>query len=181
MATLNNSNKAIIDAIAAATWARSALTTTDKSTFVAAINEINSVVSTLGTTEHTAADIAARDNLTDLVTGDKVFVTDATGDATVNAGWAIYRVQSVWPNVFLKMAEQESLDVAIVSNLSAWIVTWTTYEVEIDTGTNIVLPWATITDAWLMVAADKVEHDRISAEVTAVNNEDYTIYVNALI
>jgi len=32
-----------------------------------------------------------------------------------------------------------------------------------------------------MVAADKVEHDRISAEVTAVNNEDYTIYVNALI
>jgi len=32
-----------------------------------------------------------------------------------------------------------------------------------------------------MIAADKVEHDRISAEVTAMNNSDYTLFVNTLI
>jgi len=181
MAVLDAQNKAIIDAIAWALWARSTLTTTDKTTFVAAINEIKSTVDALGTTEHTAVDITARDAVTDLVVGDKIFVTDATADATVNTGWAIYRVQSVWPNLFFKVAEQESLDVAIVANLTAWAVTWTTYEVAISTGTNVVLPWATAVNAWLMIAADKVRFDDVSTQIATVEITDYTTYVNWLI
>ena len=64
----------------------------------------------LGSIKYTVADITARNSLTGLKTGDLVFVTDATTDATVNRGWAIYRYSSTRPN-WLKIAENESLDV----------------------------------------------------------------------
>jgi len=67
MANLDTQLKALASAIASATGSRANLNTTDKTTFVAAINEIKATVDALGTVEHTAADITARDALTGLV------------------------------------------------------------------------------------------------------------------
>lgn len=67
-------------------------------------------------TDYEAADIAGRDALptADLVQGNTCFVLDATGDSTVDAGWAIYR----WTGTaWMKIMEQESMDIT-VSN--AW-------------------------------------------------------------
>ena len=76
---------------------------------------LNEKMDALGTVEHNAADIAARDLLTDLVTGDRVFVTDASADATVDLGWAVYR----WDGAaFLKMTEAESLDLVLAGNVA---------------------------------------------------------------
>ena len=47
--------------------------------------------------DFTVADIAARNLLTGLKVGDRVFVTNATGDSTVTSGWAVYRVASIGP------------------------------------------------------------------------------------
>lgn len=58
-----------------------------------------------------ADDIAARDKLSGLIPGDKVHVKDATGDETVEKGWAEYIYQ---PDLtFHKIAEGESLDVVL--------------------------------------------------------------------
>jgi hypothetical protein len=62
----------------------------------------------LGTSQFQVADITARNALTGLSVGDKVFVEDASADATITAGWAIYR----WLGLaWAKIAEQEALDV----------------------------------------------------------------------
>ena len=56
-------------------------------------------------------DITERDGLTGLVKGDRVFVIDATDDSTVDDGWAVY----IWDGaVFIKLAEEESMDVSLV-------------------------------------------------------------------
>src|SRR3954464_8029685 len=65
----------------------------------------------VGTSEYEVANITARNALTNLSIGDRVFVVDATGDATVTAGWAIYVYRSA--GVWTKMAEQEGLDVVV--------------------------------------------------------------------
>ena len=82
-------------------------------TNIANISHNNTEINTLkalGSIKYTVADITARNSLTGLKTGDLVFVTDATTDATVNRGWAIYRYSTTRPN-WLKIAENESLDV----------------------------------------------------------------------
>lgn len=64
--------------------------------------------------ETTVADIAARDALTGLPDGYKVFVTDASGDAAVDSGWAIYRYHVAVGEEsagWTKVAEGESLDI----------------------------------------------------------------------
>lgn len=61
---------------------------------------------------YVAADITARDAL--LATMDEnesVWVVDASADGTVTSGWAVYRKVS---GVFVKAAEQESLDLVLV-------------------------------------------------------------------
>lgn len=65
----------------------------------------------VGTSEYEVANIAARNALPNISVGDRVFVTDATTDATVSSGWAIYvyRGASSWT----KVAEQEGLDVVV--------------------------------------------------------------------
>lgn len=71
--------------------------------------------------DFTAADISDRDSGTAVPAlpadgyqvGDRVFVVDASADATVDAGWAIYRVNSIGPVVFQKVQDQESLDVVV--------------------------------------------------------------------
>ena len=85
--------------------------------------QLDDGLSALGTVEHEAADIAARDALpaADLSIGDNVFVDDASGDATVEAGWALYRVTAVTPALgFLKIHEQEGLDVSVRTTIQAW-------------------------------------------------------------
>ena len=55
------------------------------------------------------ADIAARDAMTNVADGAQVRVLDASGDASVDSGWALYTYyadQDAW----VKLAEQESLD-----------------------------------------------------------------------
>jgi hypothetical protein len=58
------------------------------------------------------ADIAARNAITgdDLYDGLRVHVLDATGDATVESGWAEY-VYSLSAGIWVKIAEKESMDV----------------------------------------------------------------------
>lgn len=73
--------------------------------FVGAVNDFS------------VADIAARDAITDVKVGDRIFVADASADADVASGWAIFRVGGVGPLTFNKVQEQESLDVVVVVDL----------------------------------------------------------------
>lgn len=184
--TLHAKNLEIIDGlIASITGQPSNLTTTDTSNIVAAVNELQGKIDALGTVEHEGADITARNSLTDLIKGDKVFVVDASADTTVTSGWAIYRYAGTGVSGayvdgdFLKITEQEALDVALVVNLSQGTVDGTTFEVAIDTGTNVTITSATATDAGLMSAADKVILDQHEVEIAEVNAFDYTTYINA--
>ena len=92
--------------------------------------------------------IAARNALTGLNPGDRVFVVDATGDSTVDSGWAIY----VWRgSAFTKTAEEEGLDaVAGGANLS-YTASPTQGVVVSSSGTDAILPAGNATNAGLMV------------------------------
>ena len=63
------------------------------------------------TTTRFADTIADRDALTGMIPGDRVYVTDATGDATVLKGGATY----IWmPELrWRKLSEEESMDVVL--------------------------------------------------------------------
>ena len=94
------------------------------------------------------ADITARDALAGSTTGDLVFVTDASADATVTAGGAMY----IWNGAaWVKVAEAESLDV--VTNLAVANVTATNLDVTSSTGTDATLPAATNAAAGVATAA----------------------------
>jgi hypothetical protein len=101
--------------------------------------------------DFTVADIAARNALTGLKVGDRVFVTSAIADTSVATGWAIYRVSSIGPNVFAKVQEQESMDLVITvsTNLSA-TVTAASITINSDNGTDAIIPLATASLAGLM-------------------------------
>ena len=99
----------------------------------------------------TAADIAGRDALTDVTVGDRVFVTDASADTTVDAGWAVYRVQTVAPTTYEKIQEQEGLDLVITAatNLGTTLGA-ASIEITNDNGTGATIPLADGTNAGLM-------------------------------
>lgn len=107
--------------------------------------------------DYTAATIPARDAGTlipsgvPIKAGDRIFVTDATADATVDAGWAVYRVVSISPDVFEKIQEQESLDLVITA---ATDLSYTPSPgqgtVVSSTGNDAVIPLADATNAGLM-------------------------------
>ncbi len=119
----------------------------------------------LGTTEYDVANIAARNALTGLSTGDRVFVLDATGDATVGSGWAIY----VWRGAaFTKVAEQEGLDVAVGGADLSYTASPTQGVVTSSTGADATIPAANGTNAGLMVPAQFNKLANITANV-AVN------------
>jgi hypothetical protein len=104
----------------------------------------------VGTTEYDVADIAARNALTGLTTGDRVFVVDASADATVTSGWAIY----VWRGAgFTKVAEQEGLDVSVGGTDLSYTPSATQGVVVSSSGTNATLIAADATNAGLMVPA----------------------------
>lgn len=104
----------------------------------------------IGTSEYDVADITARNALAALSTGDRVFVVDASADATVSSGWAIY----VWRgSAFTKVAEQEGLDVVVGGASLSYVASATQGVVESSSGSNATLPAGTGTNAGLMVPA----------------------------
>jgi hypothetical protein len=109
------------------------------------------IQSNVGTSEYEVANIAARNALSGLSVGDRVLVNDATGDATVSTGWAIYVYRA--PSTWTKMAESEGLDVVVggcdltyTSGASSGIVVSSS-------GADATLPAATGSIAGLMVPA----------------------------
>lgn len=117
--------------------------------------------------DYTAADITARDALTGLSVGDRVFVTDASSEPDVDSGWAVYRVQSTGPIVYEKIQEQESMDLVVtgVSNLSLGTRNATSMAIDNDNGTGVVLPIANGTQAGLATPA--MFNDSHAAATTA--------------
>jgi len=115
----------------------------------------------LGTVEYTAADITARDatSLTNtLSVGDRVFVTNASGDSTVSSGWAIYRWDG---SSYTKIAEQEGLDVGTTTNLG-YTSSATQGTVTSSTGSDATLPAATASIAGLLLPAGFTKLGHIS-------------------
>lgn len=107
--------------------------------------------------DFTAVDIADRDAGTlipsggNLSVGDRVFVTDASGDSTVDAGWAVYRVNSLVPTVYQKIQEQESMDLVITATTNLGVTTSpASIIITNDNGDNAVIPLADGTNAGLM-------------------------------
>jgi energy-converting hydrogenase Eha subunit G len=105
----------------------------------------------IGTTQFEVANITARNALANVSIGDRVFVVDATGDATVASGWAIYvnRGASTWT----KMAEQEGLDVVVGGANLGYTASATQGVVTSSSGSSATLPAGTGTNAGLLVPA----------------------------
>jgi len=101
-----------------------------------------------GSIQRVVTDIAARDGLPSPNSGDLAYVTDASADATVNAGAALYAYDGA---AWQKIAEFESLDV--VTDLAFANQTATTADVTSSTGTNATLSGATSSLAGLATAA----------------------------
>ena len=118
----------------------------------------------VGTTQFEVADIAARNALTNVTIGDRVFVVDATTDATVDAGWAIY----VWRGAaWTKVAEEEGLDVVAGGADLSYTASATQGTVVSSSGTDAVIPSANGTNAGLMVPAqfDKLANVTVTGAV----------------
>jgi len=122
--------------------------------------------------DFTAADITARDALTNLAVGDRVFVTDASSEADVDSGWAIYRLASTGPDVFEKIQEQESMDVTVVANVDlAYTPAPGQGTVTNSAGTNAVIPSVDGTNAGLATPSMFTNnHAAASAALTAGTN-----------
>lgn len=107
----------------------------------------------IGTSQYRVANIAARNALdSGMSVGDRVMVDDATADATVSSGWALYQWLS--SGTWRKIAEQESLDVSVAANTNlAYSPGATNGVVTSDTGTDATIPAADGTNAGLMVPA----------------------------
>jgi len=98
--------------------------------------------------DYTVADIPTRNALTGLNEGDRVFVTNAIGDATVDSGWAVYRFGGT---NYEKIQEQESMDLAITADTNLGVaLTGASVTITNDTGTDAVIPLADGTNAGLM-------------------------------
>lgn len=118
----------------------------------------------IGSTQFEVANITARNALTGLTIGDRVFVIDATGDATVSSGWAIY----VWRgSSFTKVAEQEGLDVVVGGANLSYIASPTQGVVVSSTGDDATISAANGTNAGLMVPAqvNKLGHLTVTQAV----------------
>lgn len=120
------------------------------------------VLANVGTTQYEVADIAARNALTNITLGDRVFVVDASADATVDTGWAIY----TWRGAgWTKVAEEEGLDVVAGGANLTYTAAPTQGTVVSSSGTDAIIPAADGTNAGLMVPAQvaKVGHIAVTA------------------
>ena len=126
------------------------------------------VQSNIGSSEYDVADITARNALTNLSVGDRVFVVDASADAKVDSGWAIY----VWRgSAFTRVAEEEGLDIVVGGTDLTYTASATQGVVVSSSGANATLPAATGTNAGLVVPAqfDKLGYITVTG---AVNLDD---------
>jgi len=108
------------------------------------------------------ADITARNALAGLNIGDRVFVIDASADATVDVGWAIY----VWRgSAFTKVAEEEGLDLVTGGTDLSYTASATQGVVVSSSGSDATIPASTGTNAGLMVPAqfDKLGNLTVTA------------------
>jgi len=122
----------------------------------------------IGTSEYDVADITARNALSGLSTGDRVFVVDASADSTVASGWAIY----IWRgSAFTKVAEAEAMDVTAGGADLAYTPSATQGVVTSSSGTNATLPAADATNAGLMLPAQfSALHAAVTRGGTTNNN-----------
>ena len=133
-------------------------------------NEIADFVGAVN--DSTASNIVGRDALTNVKIGDRVFVTDASADPSVDSGWAVYRVQSITPNVFEKIQEQESMDLTIVANTNlGYTAAPASGTITNDNGTTATIPLADSTNSGLMspAAFDDI-HPLATSGLTAASN-----------
>ncbi len=115
---------------------------------------LNFFKSNFGTTDYRVADIAARNALSDLSVGDIVLVDDATSDASVDVGWAMYR--NLGAGTWTKFAEEESTDIIITSDLST-TTSVNTVTINNAGGTDATIAAASNTAAGVMSATDFVK------------------------
>lgn len=120
------------------------------------------IQSNIGTSEYDVANIAARNALTGISTGDRVFVADATGDATVSSGWAIYQWHS---GAWTKVGEAEGLDIIAGGADLSYTASPTQGIVVSSSGNDATIPAANGTNAGLMLPAQvtKVGYLAVSA------------------
>lgn len=124
------------------------------------------ITGAIGTSEHVVATIAARNAAeAGFTLGDVIFVTDASADATVTTGWAMYRYIST--GVYTKFAEEENMDVIAGATNLDYTAAPTIGTVTSSTGTDATLPAATTTNAGLMLPAqfDKLAFTTITGAV----------------
>lgn len=115
----------------------------------------------VGTSEYQVADIAARNALVGgMSIGDRVFVTDASADATVDTGWAIYIYMgsSVWQ----KVAEEEAMDVVAGGANLTYTPGASSGIVSSDSGTDATITAVDGSNAGLMLPAHKAKIDWIT-------------------
>lgn len=115
------------------------------------------ISSQIGTSEYEVADITARNALGDLSVGDRVFVTDASADATVDSGWAIYIYRG--PSTWTKVAEEEGLDVVVGGANLAYTAGASNGIVTSSSGTDATIPAVDGSNAGLMLPAHKAKVD----------------------
>jgi len=121
---------------------------------------VNFLTGQIGTTEHKAADIAARNALSNMSIGDRVEVADATGDPTVDSGWALYSYTGAgWK----KVAEEEGLDVVIGHSDLAVSPSPNAVVITNTNGADATLTGATETTAGLLTAEKFTTLDFITA------------------
>ncbi len=103
--------------------------------------------------DFTAADYktltgATYPDASEIKTGDRVFVADATGGTTVDAGWAVYRYNGT---SYEKIQEQESMDLVVVANTNLGVISGAaSITITNDNGTDAIVPLADATNAGLM-------------------------------
>jgi hypothetical protein len=114
------------------------------------------VRSNLGTSEYNVADITARNALAGMSVGDIAYVVDASADATVTSGWAVYMWQGA---AWSKISEQESIDVVQGGTDLSYTPSAANGIVVSSTGTDATIPAATNTAAGLLTPAqfDKLQ------------------------
>jgi len=118
-------------------------------------------------TNYLAADITARDALT-LISGDEVYVVDATADTTVDAGGAKYIYDGA---NFIKTAEDESFDVSVAPTDLAYTPSPTNGLVTSSTGTDATIPAVNATNAGLATPAMLADsHAKANAALTPTSN-----------
>ena len=130
-----------------------------------------------GSVQSVVADITARDALASPASGDLAYVTDASADATVTSGAALYAYDGA---AWQKIAEFESLDVQ--TDLAFANQTATTADVTSSTGANATLTGATNSLAGLATAAQITNIESLVAlSGLAANTTVHPAFTNGII